>query len=680
MGRRLSRCSILKMDALSKWQHDMEAKGKDAQVGDWAVFGILAMKSDIRSSSRGEKYVIWTLCDLRGHLLSCFLFGQAFHQHHRVEIGSVVCVANAKIMSNNSPSSSSSSSSSHSSTSSHSFLTVSLSVSLPTQLLVIGTSFDFALCASYKREQLATGGPNSSSLLHCKNMVDLRKGKYCDFHVREEYKRIAGARPGINKAFAGELSGLVRFGDKRMAVSKAGATSGHTRMQLEAVGGARLGSSWAPPAASSGSLFMMPPLKHAGKTVPIASTAKSAPTLKPSTDSARMLAMIRAENKSPHVTAAPEASSLVSASRAASVRPPSTKAQACSPPLTPLTRGSPSTPASVAQLRADRASAILSASAPNSRPKAAPTASLTTATNSALPLTENPFAAVLKPKPLSREEAARELRRLHALKALAQHGPVAAPNPNNSRTDNKDVLRTTAANKRKSDHNSIQASLTADGGVSVRHFPPASSATEAAPLPAPSSPTRAAKRAKLEALFGVMDESSARFQQLVSASSAHVAILADMKQDEREQYWQWLEAKEEMQRQMEAIREQPVEVWACADCNGRRTLHFPVLCKANGHSIDKRPAIKRFFECGQCRSRVTTIDSPLPLHCCHKCGAAQWKAGGMVSERAGMAASVRSELQHKSAETWLRSDSAMEGGMRNDHPNNTQGALHDDDR
>ena len=111
----------------------------------------------------------------------------------------------------------------------------------------------------------------------------------------------------------------------------------------------------------------------------------------------------------------------------------------------------------------------------------------------------------------------------------------------------------------------------------------------------------------------MMDESSARFQQLVSASSAHVELLADMKQDEREQYWQWLEEKEEMQGQMEAIREQQVEVWVCADCNGRRTIYFPVLCKTSGHQLDKRPATKRFFECGQCRSRVTTIDSALPL-------------------------------------------------------------------
>jgi len=660
------------MDALSKWQHDMESKGKDALQADWVVFGVIAMKSDIRSSSRGEKYVIVTVCDLSGHLLSCFLFGQAFHQHYKEEVGSVIAVANAKFLNNDSPSSSS-----HSSTSSHTFLSVSLSVSLPTQLLVLGTSFDFALCASFKREQLMTGGPSSSSLLHCKNIVDLRKGKYCDFHVREEYKRIAGSRPGINRALAGELSGLVRFGDKRMPVTKAGVASGGAKMRFGSAGGAGLGSGdWTPNAASSGSLFMMPPLKHSGKAVPVATTVRSLPALKPSSDSVRMLAMIQAETNKPPPTASVRTSTpSMPASSAPSVLPPPTKASTRPAPTAPPARASPSTPASVAQLRANSKAAVLSAIAHNSKQQLSTKPPLPVhSTNSPMPLPDKPFAAVQKPKPPSREETTRELRRLHALKALAKHGPVAAPDPNSSHTDDQ-ALRTTAAKKRKPEQAAIQVSLTADGGMNVRQLPPSSAVVEP---PAPPSPTRTAKRARLEALFGEMDVSSARFQQLLSASSAHVELLADMKQDEREQYWQWLESKEEMQRQMEAIREQQVEVWVCADCNGRRTVHFPVLCKSSGHQLDKRPAVKRFFECGQCHGRVTTIDSALPLHCCHKCGAAQWKGSGMVSERAGMAASVRSELQHKSEETWLRSSSGMEGSMRNDDPNNTQGVIVDE--
>ena len=293
MERQLARCKVVKMDALRQWQAAMEAKGKDGLQLDWLVFGIIAMKSDIRSSSRGEKYLIVTLCDLRGHLLSCFLFGPAFQQHYSENVGSVIAVANAKLLNNDSPS--------HSSTSSHAFLSVSLSVSQPSQLLVLGTSFDFALCASYRREQLSAGGPSSSSLLHCKNIVDLRKGKYCDHHVREEYKRIAGARPGINKAVAGELSGLIRFGDKRLprsgSTSRASGMSGSTKLRLGTADGVGLGSfDWASTAASTGSVFMMPPLKSAGKTAAIATTAKPLPALRPSAVSARMLAMIQAEN------------------------------------------------------------------------------------------------------------------------------------------------------------------------------------------------------------------------------------------------------------------------------------------------------------------------------------------------------------------------------------------------
>ena len=669
--RRLSRCRIIYMEALAKWQLDMESKDKDVLLVEWAIFGVVAMKTDIRNSARGEKYVIVTLCDLRGHLTSCFLFSAAFHQHHKEEVGSVICLLNAKLLNNDSPTS-------HSVTSSHTFVPVSLSVSLPTQLLVVGTSFDFALCASYKREQLMAGGPSSSSLLHCKNIVDLRKGKYCDFHVREEYKRIAGSRPGINKALAGELSGLVRFGDRRMCVDKASGMSGNTKMRHSSLGGGGLSiDRWAANEASSGSVFMMPPLKpsrQSGNTAAVATTGRSPTALKPSTDSARMLAMIQAETK--HLRTHVAISSTAAAS-AAPVHPHSTDTSTRPTPTAPHVRGPPSTPASVAQLRANR-KIVVSASASTGHHSRVTRQPPATASNPSIPLPSNPFTAVQRSKPVSREEATKELRRLHALKALAKHGPVAAPDPNSSHADDSHVLRTTATSKRKAEHSGLQVSLTVDGGLDVRHLPPSSAAAEATPPVAQTSPTRDAKRARLEALFGVMDESSTRFQQLVAASSAHVELLADMKADEREQYWQWLETKESMQQQMEAIREQQVEVWMCADCNGRRTVHFPVLCKGRGHQLDKRPATKRFFECGQCRSRVTTIHSALPLHCCHKCGAAQWKASGMISERAGMAPAVRSELQHKSEETWLRSSSAMDGGMRNDDPNNTQGAAHDD--
>ena len=671
--RQLSRCKVVKLAALSKWQQDMQTVGAGAASElEWVAFGVVAMKSDIRSSSRGEKFVILTLCDLSGHLLSCFLFGRAFQQHHSTDVGSVVAVANAKVLHSDAHSSPSQAASS-----SPAFLSLSLSVSQPSQLLVLGTSFDFALCASYKREQLVAGGPSSSSLLRCRNIVDLRHGKYCDFHVREEYKRIAGSRPGVNRQVAGELSGLVRFGDKRMAASRASATSANSKMQFPAAARAGLGGEgWVAASVSSGTVFMMPPLRHAGKTAGSSVTsAKPLAALKPSTDSARMLAMIQAERGK-----AVAVGKDITSSPALPVLPipsPPTKAPTQPAPTARLAQRSPSTPASVAQLRSNRALAAASASALNSKPTPSRDPSLTTTITSSLLSSDSPFAAVQKPKPMSREEATRELRRLHALKALAKHGPVAAPDPNSSHVDETHASRTAATRKRKPESNFIQVCLTSSGEMSVRHQP-SSAAAEAPPSLGPLSPGRDAKRARLEALFGEM--SSARFQQLLSASSAHVELLADMKQDEREQYWQWLEEKETMQQQMQAIREQQVEVWLCADCNGRRTVHFPALCHASGHRLDKRAATKRFFECGQCRSRVTTMDSALPLHCCHKCGAAQWKASGLISERAGMAASVRSELQHKSEETWLRSCSGADGSMRNDDPNNTQGVVHEDDR
>jgi len=41
---------------------------------------------------------------------------------------------------------------------------------------------------------------------------------------------------------------------------------------------------------------------------------------------------------------------------------------------------------------------------------------------------------------------------------------------------------------------------------------------------------------------------------------------------------------------------------------------------------------KRFFECGNCKNRTTTLEI-LPLTECGKCGAAKWKKAGVAPDK-----------------------------------------------
>ena len=169
-------------------------------------------------------------------------------------------------------------------------------------------------------------------------------------------------------------------------------------------------------------------------------------------------------------------------------------------------------------------------------------------------------------------------------------------------------------------------------------------------------------------LFGPIDLQSAQGRSLLSASSARVALLEEMKEEERREYLDYLAHKEELQLQMQSITEKTVTVWQCvtAGC-GRRSEVWLAVCKAKEHELERREGVKRWFECGACFARVTVLDRKLPMHCCHQCGKSEWKQSGMMSERAGMAASVRSELQHKSEEVFsLRSLGAGDGVKRND--------------
>jgi hypothetical protein len=65
------------------------------------------------------------------------------------------------------------------------------------QLLCIGESADFGYCAAYKNEG---GAAYQKSMIKCKNVVNLSKSPYCDFHVKSAYNSIKSKRMNLNQA------------------------------------------------------------------------------------------------------------------------------------------------------------------------------------------------------------------------------------------------------------------------------------------------------------------------------------------------------------------------------------------------------------------------------------------------------------------------------------------------
>ena len=594
---------------------------------DHLLIAVLSSTSPIRHTGRGEKFVVWTLSDLGGQLASCCLFGEAFGARWREVPGAVLLLANPRMQGQGGGGEGEGRGGGRGGkrAGGGAWGSMPMSVSLASQVLVLGEALDFAYCAAFKAAAQPSDGPygggRGEGMERCRNVVDARKGSYCDYHVAAAYRRTAGARVGLNKSF-GERGGLVRFGDRRGGEGEVG--------------------------ISGGAVMQSAGVRRVVPSKPSALTEKLQEALRE--DAAKL----RSEG-------APSALKrrLLEALSADAAK---LGAKAATATVSALSSAAPTSKVDIRRSSASLGATASTAAA--ARPLPAATTAEAAAVASVIPLLR-----AKRPRPLSSEERARELRRLKALQQLQQHGPVEAPDPNDSAPAvDPQLLKAQGEREREKKRRGEDPTIRlSDSGDLIVHPPPPSSTSTAQPPPAPPSPPNARRR-QLEALFGPIDLDSAQGRSLLSASSAKFALLESMKEEERREYLDFLADKEALQLQMQAITEKMVTVWQCVTPGcGKRSEVWLATCRAKDHELERREGTKRWFECGACFARATVIDRRLPMHCCHQCGKSEWKQSGMMSERAGMAASVRSELQHKSEETFsLRSLGGSEGIKRND--------------
>ena len=144
-------------------------------MGHWAIMAVLAEKGEPKLTKKGEKFSIWKITDLRGNVISIFLFGKAFQELIRYSEGAVFCIANPKITSQ----------------AGKDGVSISLSISNPQQVLFIGISAHFGRCKAITSEGKT-----------CFNFVDTSKSGYCQYHVKAAYIKTAANRPGLHHVTA----------------------------------------------------------------------------------------------------------------------------------------------------------------------------------------------------------------------------------------------------------------------------------------------------------------------------------------------------------------------------------------------------------------------------------------------------------------------------------------------
>ena len=140
--------------------------------GDWVTIGVLASKSQPKTTKSGGRFMVWYLSNLQGSSAALFLFGEAYQQHWKESEGVVIAVLNPKT---DCPDNGDK----------HDDL--SFSIAKPGQLMVMGTSKDFGKCQSVRKD----GQP-------CGNVVNLSECPYCQYHMASEFKKLSSKRPNLN--------------------------------------------------------------------------------------------------------------------------------------------------------------------------------------------------------------------------------------------------------------------------------------------------------------------------------------------------------------------------------------------------------------------------------------------------------------------------------------------------
>lgn len=67
---------------------------------DWVLAGVVASKSAVKVSQKGKKFLIWTLTDLKDDIktVAVFLFGSAYNQLWKTQVGVVVGLLNPHVL------------------------------------------------------------------------------------------------------------------------------------------------------------------------------------------------------------------------------------------------------------------------------------------------------------------------------------------------------------------------------------------------------------------------------------------------------------------------------------------------------------------------------------------------------------------------------------------------------
>lgn len=177
--------------------------------------------------------------------------------------------------------------------------------------------------------------------------------------------------------------------------------------------------------------------------------------------------------------------------------------------------------------------------------------------------------------------------KMNAIKWVQEHGKIKAQNPNQVRVSTKEKLEKNAKRQRENDERE----------------------------------ERNTKKVNI----------NDKFKEMLEAKSSHTDLIEKSYDEEKEKYFNKLEAKERMEEKMMSTFKINCKAVKCAICK-YTAFSASDMCKEQRHPLRVFDAVKRFFKCADCGNRTVSLNR-MPSHSCSKCSSSNWVRAAMMDER-----------------------------------------------
>ncbi|GAB6029683.1 hypothetical protein CHUAL_005412 [Chamberlinius hualienensis] len=127
--------------------------------------------------------------------------------------------------------------------------------------------------------------------------------------------------------------------------------------------------------------------------------------------------------------------------------------------------------------------------------------------------------------------------------------------------------------------------------------------------------------------------SKEEFEKLLKRKSTHENLVAEHDTEQQNNYFGWMEKREQMENKMGTTMEISCKAVSCKTCKYTAQSALE-RCRKEGHSLIVSNAMKRFFMCKQCKKRTCSF-SKLPTKPCSGCGERNFIRVPMMQERKG---------------------------------------------